>query len=301
MNPLVIENVVKHYGDKTAVNGIGLEVAEGEIYGLLGANGAGKTTTMRMVLGLIMPDAGTIRYCGKPYGQEQLRMLGYLPEERGMYPKIRVSDQIIYLGQLRGMTRKDADDNLKSWLKRFDISEYYHKKVEELSKGNQQKIQFIAAVIHRPKILILDEAFSGLDPVNVELLKSTVKELRDEGASILFSTHRMEHVEELCRNITIMHRSNPVLQGSIKDIKAKFPLERVVLAADQAIEGLSSIPGVTEVKRHEHEGYELKVQSPDVAQRVLSHALAQGPIRKFELMEPTLNEIFIRTVGERHE
>lgn len=301
MNPLVIERVVKHYGDKTAVNGIGLEVAEGEIYGLLGANGAGKTTTMRMVLGLILPDEGAIRYYGKPYGQEQLRMLGYLPEERGMYPKIRVSDQIIYLGQLRGMTRKDADDNLKKWLKRFEISEYYGKKVEELSKGNQQKIQFIAAVIHRPKILVLDEAFSGLDPVNVELLKSTVKELRDEGASILFSTHRMEHVEELCRNITIMHKSNPVLQGSIKSIKSQFPQERVVLAADKPIEGLSSIPGVAEVKRHEHEGYELKVKSPEVAQRVLSHALAQGPIRKFELMEPTLNEIFIRTVGERHE
>lgn len=301
MNPLVIERVVKHYGDKTAVNGIGLEVAEGEIYGLLGANGAGKTTTMRMVLGLILPDQGAIRYYGKPYGQEQLRMLGYLPEERGMYPKIRVSDQIIYLGQLRGMTRKDADDNLKKWLKRFEISEYYGKKVEELSKGNQQKIQFIAAVIHRPKILVLDEAFSGLDPVNVELLKSTVKELRDEGASILFSTHRMEHVEELCRNITIMHKSNPVLQGSIKTIKSQFPQERVVLAADKPIEGLSSIPGVAEVMRHEHEGYELKVKSPEVAQRVLSHALAQGPIRKFELMEPTLNEIFIRTVGERHE
>lgn len=301
MKPLVIENVVKHYGDKTAVNGIGLEVAEGEIYGLLGANGAGKTTTMRMVLGLILPDAGSIRYFGKPYSQEQLSMLGYLPEERGMYPKIRVSDQIIYLGQLRGMMRKDADDNLKKWLKRFDISDYYNKKVEELSKGNQQKIQFIAAVIHRPKILILDEAFSGLDPVNVELLKSTVKELRDEGASILFSTHRMEHVEELCRNITIMHRSNPVLQGSIKNIKSKFPLERVVLAGEKAIEGLSSIPGVTEAVRHEHGGYELKVQSPEVAQRVLSHALAQGPIRRFELMEPTLNEIFIRTVGDRHE
>lgn len=301
MNPLVIENVMKHFGDKTAVNGIGLEVAAGEIYGLLGANGAGKTTTMRMVLGLIMPDAGTIRYYGKPYGQEQLRMLGYLPEERGMYPKIKVSDQIIYLAQLRGMSRKDADDNLKKWLARFDIPEYYNKKVEELSKGNQQKIQFIAAVIHRPKILILDEAFSGLDPVNVELLKSTVKDLRDEGASILFSTHRMEHVEELCRNITIMHKSNPVLQGSIKSIKSKFPQERVVLAADQAIDGLTSIPGVTEAVRHEHGGYELKIQSPDAAQRVLSHALAQGPIRKFELMEPTLNEIFIRTVGDRHE
>ncbi|GIO13087.1 putative ABC transporter ATP-binding protein YhaQ [Cohnella xylanilytica] len=301
MRPLVLERVVKHYGDKTAVSGIGLEVAEGEIYGLLGANGAGKTTTMRMVLGLIFPDEGDIRYFGKPYGPEQLRMLGYLPEERGMYPKVKVSDQIVYLGQLRGLSRKDADANLKRWLERFEIPEHYDKKVEELSKGNQQKIQFIASVIHRPKIVILDEAFSGLDPVNVELLKATVKELRDSGTSILFSTHRMEHVEELCRNITIMHRSRPVLQGSIKEIKSRFPMERVVLAADKPISGLDSIPGVVKLAVHENDGYELKVKSPDVAQRILRHALEQGPVRRFELMEPTLNEIFIRTVGESHE
>ncbi|MBB6730120.1 ABC transporter ATP-binding protein [Cohnella zeiphila] len=301
MKPLAVEGVVKHYGDKTAVNGVSLEVAEGEIYGLLGANGAGKTTTMRMVLGLIFPDSGTIRYFGKGYGKEQLSMLGYLPEERGMYPKIKVSDQIVYLGQLRGMSRKDAEDNLGRWLKRFEIEEYRDKKVEELSKGNQQKIQFIAAVIHRPRILILDEAFSGLDPVNVELLKATVKELRDGGTSILFSTHRMEHVEELCRNIAIMHRSNPVLQGSLKQIKGRFPRERVVLAGEGPIQGLEKIPGVKGVVRHENDDYELKVANPEAAQSVLSHALAQGPIRKFELMEPTLNEIFIQTVGDRHE
>jgi len=301
MKPLVVDGVVKHYGEKTAVNGISLEVAEGEIYGLLGANGAGKTTTMRMVLGLIFPDGGSIRYFGKGYSQEQLRMLGYLPEERGMYPKIKVSDQIVYLAQLRGMSRKDAEDNLRRWLKRFEIEDYYDKKVEELSKGNQQKIQFIAAVIHRPRILILDEAFSGLDPVNVEVLKETVKELRNEGTSILFSTHRMEHVEELCRNITIMHRSKPVVQGSLKQIKSRFPRERVVLAGEGPIQGLERLPGVTGVVRHENEGYELKIANPEAAQTVLSHALSQGPIRKFELMEPTLNEIFIQTVGERHE
>ncbi|MFC5699684.1 ABC transporter ATP-binding protein [Cohnella faecalis] len=300
MNSLNVDRIVKDYGDKRAVNGLSFEVAQGEIYGLLGANGAGKTTTMRMVLGLILPDGGAIRYFGKAYSQEQLSMLGYLPEERGMYPKIKVSDQIIYLAQLRGMSRKDADANLKRWLDKFEVPEYYNKKVEELSKGNQQKIQFIAAVIHNPKILILDEAFSGLDPVNVELLKTTVKELRDNGTSIVFSTHRMEHVEELCRNITIMHKSNPVLQGPIKEIKKRFPQERVMLAAEKPISGLENVPGVREVIRHEH-GYELKIQSESAAQDILKHALAQGPIRRFELMEPTLNEIFIKTVGERHE
>jgi len=301
MNPLKVDRIIKNYGDKRAVNGLSFEVAAGEIYGLLGANGAGKTTTMRMVLGLILPDEGGIRYLGNPYSEQQLSMLGYLPEERGMYPKIKVSEQIMYLAQLRGMSRKDADKNLKQWLEKFQVPEYYNKKVEELSKGNQQKIQFIAAVIHKPKILILDEAFSGLDPVNVELLKTTVKELRDEGTSIVFSTHRMEHVEELCRNITIMHRSNPVLQGPIKEIKKKFPQERVVVAADGKIEGLDTIPGVRQVTLHEHGGYELKVDSPDAGQRILKHALDQGPVNRFEVLEPTLNEIFIKTVGESHE
>jgi len=301
MNSLIVDGIIKNYGDKRAVNGLSFEVSEGEIYGLLGANGAGKTTTMRMILGLIMPDEGDIRYLGNPYSEKQLSMLGYLPEERGMYPKIKVSEQILYLAQLRGMSRKDADANLKRWLEKFQVPEYYNKKVEELSKGNQQKIQFIAAVIHNPKILILDEAFSGLDPVNVELLKSTVKELRDGGTSIVFSTHRMEHVEELCRNITIMHKSNPVLQGPIKEIKKKFPQERVIVASEGKIEGLNTIPGVHQVIVHEHGGYELKVSSPEAGQRILKHALDQGPVQRFEVMEPTLNEIFIKTVGESHE
>lgn len=301
MSLLTVDRIVKNYGDKRAVNGLSFEVQEGEIYGLLGANGAGKTTTMRMILGLILPDEGHIRYQGKAYSKEQLRMMGYLPEERGMYPKQRVSDQVIYLAQLRGMSRQDADKNLKYWLDRFQVPEYYNKKVEELSKGNQQKIQFIASVIHKPRLVIMDEAFSGLDPVNVELLKSTVKELRDGGTSIVFSTHRMEHVEELCRNITIMHRSNPVLQGPIKDIKKKFPQERVVIAAEGAVSGLEGVEGVKSVVRHEHGGYELKVASSDAGQRILQHALAQGPITRFEIMEPTLNEIFIKTVGEHNE
>ena len=300
VKPLTVDRIVKHYGDKTAVNGLSFEVSEGEIYGLLGANGAGKTTTMRMILGLIMPDEGEVRYFGKPYGKEQLSMLGYLPEERGLYPKIRVSDQLIYLAQLRGMSRRDADASLRRWLEKFEVPEYYGKKVEELSKGNQQKIQFIAAVIHRPKIVILDEAFSGLDPVNVELLKTAVKELRDSGTSMVFSTHRMEHVEELCENITILDRSRPVLQGSIREIKKRFPRERVVIAADQPIQGLETVPGVRSFTK-EGDGYALVIDSPETAQAVLRHALAQGPVRHFELLEPTLNEIFIKTVGERHE
>ncbi|MBP3966574.1 ABC transporter ATP-binding protein [Paenibacillus lignilyticus] len=300
MNALSIEQVYKQYGDKTAVNGISLEVAPGEIYGLLGANGAGKTTTMRMVLGLIYPDSGSIRYDGKAYGKEQLKGLGYLPEERGLYPKVKVSDQILYLAQLRGMSKRDADQNLKRWLDRFCVPEYYNKKVEELSKGNQQKIQFIAAVIHQPRIVIMDEAFSGLDPVNVELLKSTVKELRDAGSCILFSTHRMEHVEELCRNITILHKSNTVLQGNLKAIKKKFPRERIILSTDGDVSGLEAVGGVMKVKRHEY-GYELLIHDEAAGRPVLELAMAQTGVHRFEILEPTLNEIFIKTVGESHE
>lgn len=301
LNPLKVEKVVKQYGEKTAVNGISFEVSEGEIYGLLGANGAGKTTTMRMVLGLIYPDEGSILYHGKAYSHNQLSNLGYLPEERGLYPKIRVCDQLIYLAQLRGMSKRDAEQSLKKWLDRFEVPEYYGKKVEELSKGNQQKIQFIASVIHSPKIVILDEAFSGLDPVNVELLKSTVKELRDSGTSILFSTHRMEHVEELCRNITILHRSNVVLKGNLKEIKKQFPKERVILNTEKEVTGIERIAGVTSVNRHEY-GYEVGIASEAAGGEILRHALGQTTITKFEIKEPTLNEIFIKTVGgDSHE
>ncbi|WP_438447836.1 ABC transporter ATP-binding protein [Gorillibacterium sp. sgz5001074] len=296
MSVLEVANVSKQYGDKTAVNGIQLQVDRGEIYGLLGANGAGKTTTMRMVLGLIYPDEGQILYKGRPYSKEISRLLGYLPEERGLYPKVKISDQLVYLARLKGMSRKAADESLRRWLDRFNVPEYYGKKVEELSKGNQQKIQFIAAVIHNPEILILDEAFSGLDPVNVELLKTTVKELRDQGTCILFSTHRMEHVEELCRNMTILHKSNTVLKGNIKEIKSSFPKERIMLGVSKEVEGLAELEGVSEVKRGEN-GYELRITHPGAARRILSAALEQADVHRFEVMEPTLNEIFIRAVG----
>ncbi|ANA80812.1 ABC transporter related protein [Paenibacillus vortex V453] len=300
MQRLQLEDVVKIYADKTAVNQISLQVEEGEIYGLLGANGAGKTTTMRMVLGLIYPDDGTILYNGKPYNKELRHIMGYLPEERGLYPKVKVSEQISYLAQLRGMSAKDADKSLKYWLERFEVPDYYDKKIEELSKGNQQKMGFIAAVVHDPQILILDEAFSGLDPVNVELLKSTVKELRDKGTSILFSTHRMEHVEELCRNITILHRSNTVVKGNLKDIKSKYPREEVVLGTSGEVQGLDSLPGVTAVERTE-DGYSIRISHIDAAQNILNTAMSQSVIHRFEVKEPTLNQIFIKAVGESNE
>ncbi|MBA2943062.1 ABC transporter ATP-binding protein [Paenibacillus sp. CGMCC 1.16610] len=298
--PLTVENVSKQYGEKTAVNAIHLRVQEGEIYGLLGANGAGKTTTMRMVLGLIYPDQGHILWKGKGYREELKRLMGYLPEERGLYPKIKVSEQILYLAELRGLSRKQAEAELKAWLDRFDVPEYYNKRVEELSKGNQQKIQFIAAVIHNPDILILDEAFSGLDPVNVELLKKTVKSLRDEGKTILFSSHRMEHVEELCEHICILHRSNTILQGSLKEIKSAFPKEKIILQTERPVEGLEQLQGVTAVEKQMN-GYQIRIDSTADPQQILQHAIEQSAIHRFQIMEPTLNEIFIQKVGNAHE
>lgn len=300
MEALKLESVVKQYGEKTAVNGINLTVDQGEIYGLLGANGAGKTTTMRMVLGLIYPDEGKILYNGKSYNSELQQIMGYLPEERGLYPKVKVSEQIVYLARLRGMSASDADKSLRYWLDRFEVPDYYNKRIEELSKGNQQKMGFIAAVVHKPQILILDEAFSGLDPVNVELLKDTVKELRDQGTSILFSTHRMEHVEELCRNITILDRSNTVVQGDLRTIKNGYPREEVLLRTANEVTGLEAIAGVTAVKRLER-GYLLSISDVSAAQHILQQAMAQGEVEHFEIKEPTLNQIFIRAVGESNE
>lgn len=298
--PLVLEHVKKKFGEKTAVNQLSLQVEKGEIYGLLGGNGAGKTTTMRMVLGLIHPDEGQIIYHGQPYSNALQHDMGYLPEERGLYPKIKVSEQLIYLARLKGMSAKEAEQSLRYWLDRFEVPEYYDKRIEELSKGNQQKMGFIAAVIHRPSILVLDEAFSGLDPVNVELLKATVKELRSEGTCILFSTHRMEHVEELCNNITILHRSNPVLQGNIREIKKLYPREEVHLYTTGNVSGLEEISGVKHVKRIER-GYSIRISDVQAAQEILRTAMEQSTVEHFEIKEPTLNQIFIKEVGELRE
>ena len=300
MHVLKLEQVSKRFGSKTAVDRIDLEVGRGEIFGMLGANGAGKTTTMRIALGLIMPDEGRIWWNGEGYSDRLRRMIGYLPEERGLYPKVKVSEQIVYFAELRGMSRSDATLRLKRWLERFEVPEYFDKRVEELSKGNQQKIQFIAAVIHDPEILILDEAFSGLDPVNVELLKSTVLKLRDEGKTILFSSHRMDHVEELCENICILHRSKTVLKGNLKQIKRSFPKERIILETESDVAGLERLEGVESVRKTAS-GLEIRITRPEAARRVLQAAVEQTEVYRFQVMEPTLNDIFIKTVGGQHE
>jgi len=300
MYALQLDNVTKHFADKIAVNQVNFQVDSGQIFGLLGGNGAGKTTTMRMVLNLIYPDAGRILWKGRQYFDQLRQLMGYLPEERGLYPKVKVCDQLIYLAELRGMKHKAAEASLHQWLERFEIPEYYHQKVEELSKGNQQKIQFIAAIIHHPEILILDEAFSGLDPVNVEIFKKTVIDLRNQGKTMLFSSHRMDHVEELCEEICIMNKSNVVLQGNLRQIKASYPKERILLNTASDVEGLSQIDGVTAVNKMES-GYEIRISQMNAAEPILKLAMSQSTVLHYQIMEPTLNEIFIKKVGKSND
>ncbi|MBM7604221.1 ABC-2 type transport system ATP-binding protein [Metabacillus crassostreae] len=297
---LTIDNVTKRFGTHTAVDQLSITIPEREIFGFLGANGAGKTTTFRMILGLLNPSDGEISWDGKRISYNVSDSIGYLPEERGLYPKLKVKEQLIYLGRLKGMTKQEVVNELQSWLKRFNVTEYENKKIEELSKGNQQKIQFIAAVLHKPKLLILDEPFSGLDPVNVELLKKAVVDLKEAGTSIVFASHRMEHVEELCQHLCIMHKGKPVVHGSLRDIKRSFGKKNVFIQGDFDMDFLTSIPGVVKCKKLS-EGVELQIENEEVAKVIFNELQNKGFVRKFALEEPSLNDIFIEKVGASYE
>ncbi|MDX8045699.1 ABC transporter ATP-binding protein [Gracilibacillus sp. S3-1-1] len=297
---LKIENVTKKFGDFTAVNNLSIEIPEKNIFGFLGANGAGKTTTFRMILNLIDQTSGSITWNGEKIDYSKSDQIGYLPEERGLYPKLKVRDQLIYLGKLRGMQKKEVLVELEKWLEYLKVPQYLDKKVEELSKGNQQKIQFISAVIHKPKLLILDEPFSGLDPVNVELLKQAVVELKEAGTSIVFSSHRMEHVEELCQYLCMMQHGQPILHGDLREIKRSFGKKNLTVQADFDLSFLETIPGVVKVKYFNDTAL-CQIENEEISQNVLQELLGKGFIRKFELDEPSLNDIFIEKAGESYE
>jgi ABC-2 type transport system ATP-binding protein len=297
---LKLEHVSKRFGSFTAVDDLSLDIPEGEIFGFLGANGAGKTTTFRLILGLLDQTEGTIEWDGKPLNYHTSHLVGYLPEERGLYPKLKVRDQIVYLARLRGMQKSEAISELDNWLERFKIPEYAQKKIEELSKGNQQKIQFIAAVIHKPKLLILDEPFSGLDPVNVELLKASVISLKENGTTIVFSSHRMEHVEEMCEHLCILQKGRTIVQGSLKEIKKAFGKKNLIIHAEFPLASLKTFPGVAQAKQTA-EGIALQIKSENVAEEILQGIVGQGLISKFAIEEPSLNDIFIEKVGASYE
>lgn len=297
---LMLENVSKRFGQFAAVQDLSLTIPENEMFGFLGANGAGKTTTFRMILGLLDPSKGKITWDEKPINYGTGNLIGYLPEERGLYPKLKVNEQLVYLARLRGMRKEAALLELKYWLDRFKIPEYENKKVEELSKGNQQKIQFIASVIHKPKLLILDEPFSGLDPVNVEILKEAVLYLKENGTTIVFSSHRMEHVEEMCEHLCILHKGKTVVHGSLKEIKRSFGKKNLIIHADFSLDWLRTFPGVLKGKIST-EGIQLQIENEEAAEPILKEVVKKGFIRKFALEEPSLNDIFIEKVGDSLE
>ncbi|WP_272031100.1 ABC transporter ATP-binding protein [Oceanobacillus kimchii] len=297
---LQLNNVTKRFDNHTAVNNLSLEIPEKEMFGFLGGNGAGKTTTFRMILGLLDFTEGEITWKGESISYEKSHLIGYLPEERGLYPKLTVKEQIIYLGRLRGMKKPQIEKELIKWLDRFRVPEYLNKKVEELSKGNQQKIQFISAVIHQPQLLILDEPFSGLDPVNVEMLKEAVIELKEQGTSIVFSSHRMEHVEELCQHVCILQKGTPIVHGSLQEIKKGYGKKNLHIRGDVSFEFLRTHSGVSSYKALQ-DGCKLQIDSEEVAQQIFEALQGKGFIRKFELEEPSLNDIFIAKVGASYE
>ncbi len=295
---LKVENVTKYYGDFKAVDNLSFTVDKGEIFGLLGLNGAGKTTTFRMIMGLLTPDSGSITLNGKKIDYTQTDKIGFLTEERSLLTKLTVLEQVLFYGTLKGMSKSDIIKKLDMLLERFGIVEYKNKKIKELSKGNQQKIQFITAIINDPELLILDEPFSGLDPINIELFKDVILELSKKGSMIIFSSHRMDHVEFFCRKLVILSHGRDVISGYLKEIKESFGTKNIIIEGDVDIDELSRIDGVVEVRKDIN--YVVKIKDMNVVNKVFK-ALNGKNITKFLVEEPSLNEIFIAKVGEAYE
>ena len=294
--PIVeLHNIRKVYDTKVAVEGLSLSIEPGTMFGLLGPNGSGKTSSIRMMIGMTVPDSGTVRLFDQPFSRTLLNRVGYLPEERGLYKKMKVLDQLTFLGQLHGLNEAVSRKRARDWCERLQITEAIDKKTEELSKGMQQKIQFIAALLHEPELVIMDEPFSGLDPVNAELLMSTLVEIRAQGRAILFSTHRMDQVEKLCDAIALIYQGKLVLSGSMREVKSRYPRNHVqaVFTGDDSflrsrfVDDARNYAGVAEIR----------LRSPEDAQPLLAEAVARGTnLTRFEVIEPTLEEIFITTV-----
>jgi len=291
-----LENVTKSYDGVTAVDNVSLRVRQGAILGLLGPNGAGKTSTIRMVMNILVPDEGSIRVFGEPVSDETRQSIGYLPEERGLYPRMTVRAVIVFLAALRGMPEEEADRRARQWLERFELSDWAEKEVRDLSKGMQQKVQFIAAVLHQPRLVILDEPFSGLDPVNAATVKDVMLEMRDHGATVVLSTHRMEQVERMCDSICLIDKGCNVLDGELRAIKQSYGKNTVQIEFTGS-DGFLNHSAVASVNRF-GAGAEAKLKPGADPQEILKAAIQSGAqVMRFELLEPSLNDIFIEKTG----
>jgi ABC-2 type transport system ATP-binding protein len=303
---LLVDHLHKRFGTVVALDDLAFEVPLGQVFGFLGANGAGKTTTMRITLGVLEPDAGEVRWRGVESHKLPRSTWGYLPEERGLYPRMKVGEQLRFFAALYGVPDVDAAREIADWLERFRIPDYLDRKVEELSKGNQQKIQFIAAILHDPDVLIMDEPFTGLDPVNVRLLKEAFLEMQERGKTLIFSTHQMETVEELCESIAIVDRGQVVVSGHVRDVKRGMNRQVVRLALDgdgagdgRDVAWLADLPGVS-VAAERADYVELQVPADRDPETILRAALDRGErVTRFEISDPSLEEVFIEHVGRR--
>ncbi len=298
MSGLVLKDVSKTFAGKLVVDKISFTLDQPGVYGLLGTNGAGKTTTIRMLLGIITKDSGEITWNSAPVDRKTVNF-GYLPEERGVYPKVKIFDQLMYFAELKGMGKTAASTAIQKWAKRLKVEEYLNMPAEKLSKGNQQKIQFMTAVIHNPDLVVLDEPFSGLDPVNTDIIKNIIIDLVRHDKFIIMSAHQMATIEEFCTNILILNRGKTVLQGNLKDIKATYPANRLQLDTDQNIDQyLQSF----EIENSKNNQYTLKINNEKSAHDLLQKLVSDNiQINKFEIMKPTLNDIFIEKVGAQNE
>ncbi len=297
---LKVENITKYYNKFKAVDNLSFNVDKGEIFGLLGENGAGKTTTFRIILGLINASSGKVTLDGKEIDYNLTDKIGYVTEERSLLTKMTVKDQILLYGVLKGMSEDNILKEMRKWLKKFQIADYENRKIKELSKGNQQKIQFIAAVINKPKLLILDEPFSGLDPINVEMLKKAIIELQETGCSIIFSSHQMEQIEDFCEKLVILSHGKVVVSGYLKDIKTEYRKKNILLRGDNLpLDKIRKLKGVISLCEHRGE-YLVKIESLAIADSIFK-IVKDYNITKYDLTEPTLNEIFIEKVGANND
>lgn len=294
---LILKNVSKTFTGKKVVDNISFSLEEPGVFGLLGTNGAGKTTTIRMLLGIIKKDSGEIKWNDKKVDRKSVNF-GYLPEERGVYPKVKIYDQLMYFAELKGMKRSEADKTINEWAKRLKVEEYMQQPAEKLSKGNQQKIQFMTAIIHNPELVVLDEPFSGLDPVNTELLKNIIIDLVKNGKYVIMSAHQMATIEEFCSDILILNKGKTVLQGNLREIKESYPANRVKIETNKNInEYIKNLE--LEIENETNNDYTIKISDENKAHELLKKLIENEVIvNKFEIMKPTLNDIFIEKVGE---